>query len=145
EELDRIRPAGLRLCDGVGLTDVCADRVCHDPTVGAGADSRGRAPRHTPSPPGVGVDVSTPPPLPRDVPVDVPLEPDTPRSVLGRARMTPREQLRAGRLPRRLTQLFIGLTIFGLSMAMLIRAGLGMIPWDVFHYGVATHVPLSFG
>lgn len=77
--------------------------------------------------------------------MDVPLEPDTPRSVLGLARMTPREQLRAGRLPRRLTQLFIGLTIFGLSMAMLIRAGLGMIPWDVFHYGVATHVPLSFG
>ncbi|USQ78006.1 membrane protein YczE [Ornithinimicrobium cryptoxanthini] len=68
-----------------------------------------------------------------------------PRSVLGLARMTPRQQLRAGRLPRRLTQLFVGLTIFGLSMAMLIRAGLGMIPWDVFHYGVATHVPLSFG
>nr|WP_281496964.1 hypothetical protein [Ornithinimicrobium sp. F0845] len=59
--------------------------------------------------------------------------------------MSPRDQLRAGRLPHRLVQLFIGLTIFGLSMAMLIRAGLGMIPWDVFHYGVATHVPLSFG
>ena len=59
--------------------------------------------------------------------------------------MTPRQQLRAGRLPRRLAQLFVGLTIFGLSMAMLIRGGLGMIPWDVFHYGVASHVPLSFG
>lgn len=77
--------------------------------------------------------------------MDVPREADTPRSVLGLARMTPREQLQAGRLPRRLTQLFIGLSIFGASMAMLIRAGLGMIPWDVFHYGVATHVPLSFG
>lgn len=77
--------------------------------------------------------------------MDVPLEPESPRSVLGLQRMTPREQLRAGRLPRRLVQLFIGLTIFGLSMAMVIRAGLGMIPWDVFHYGVATHVPLSFG
>lgn len=77
--------------------------------------------------------------------MDLPLEPGTPRSVLGLARMTPREQLKAGRLPRRLTQLFIGLTIFGLSMAMVIRAGLGMIPWDVFHYGVAAHVRLSFG
>jgi len=77
--------------------------------------------------------------------VDVPVEPDLPRSVLGLQRMTPRDQLRAGRLPHRLVQLFVGLTIFGLSMAMLIRAGLGMIPWDVFHYGVASHVPLSFG
>jgi uncharacterized membrane protein YczE len=39
----------------------------------------------------------------------------------------------------------VGLTLFGLSMAMLIRAGLGMLPWDVLHYGVALHVPLSFG
>lgn len=72
------------------------------------------------------------------------LEPEE-RQVLGLQRMPPRQQLRAGRLPRRLTQLMVGLTIFGFSMAMLIRAGLGMIPWDVFHYGVATHVPLSFG
>ena len=83
-------------------------------------------------------------PVPHDVPVD-PLEPVAPRSVLGLQRMTPGEQLRAGRLPRRLTQLFVGLTLFGLSMAIVIRAGLGMIPWDVFHYGVASHVPLSFG
>ncbi|WP_154402216.1 YczE/YyaS/YitT family protein [Ornithinimicrobium cavernae] len=76
--------------------------------------------------------------------MDVPLEP-TPRSLLGLQHMTPRQQLRSGRLPRRLTQLFVGLTIFGLSMAMVIRGGLGMIPWDVFHYGLAAHVPLSFG
>lgn len=72
-----------------------------------------------------------------------PAEPE--KGVLGLQRMTPGEQLRAGRMPRRLTQLFIGLVIFGASMAMLIRGGLGMIPWDVFHYGVATHVPLTFG
>ena len=89
--------------------------------------------------------MSIPPSIPHDVPVDVPLEPDLPPSVLGLQQMTPRQQLRAGRLPRRLTQLFVGLTIFGFSMAMLIRGGLGMIPWDVFHYGVAKHVPLSFG
>lgn len=64
---------------------------------------------------------------------------------LGLQRMSPQEQLRAGRLPRRLTQLFIGLTLFGLSMAMLVRGGLGMIPWDVLHFGLATRLPLSFG
>ena len=64
---------------------------------------------------------------------------------LGLRRMTPAQQLRAGRLPRRLVQLFVGLTLFGLSMAMLIRAGLGMIPWDVLHFGLARHLPLSFG
>lgn len=77
--------------------------------------------------------------------MDVPVEPEAPRSVLGLQQMTPREQLRAGRLPRRLTQLVVGLSSFGFSMAMLIRGGLGMIPWDVFHYGIARHVPLSFG
>jgi len=59
--------------------------------------------------------------------------------------MSPRQQLRAGRLPRRLAQLLAGLTIYGVSMAMMIRAQLGLDPWDVFHYGVATHLPLSFG
>jgi uncharacterized membrane protein YczE len=59
--------------------------------------------------------------------------------------MTPAQQLRAGRLTRRLVQLVVGLTIFGASMAMLIRAGLGMIPWDVLHFGLARHVPLTFG
>ena len=59
--------------------------------------------------------------------------------------MSPRQQLRAGRLPRRLAQLLAGLTLYGVSMAMMIRAQLGLDPWDVFHYGVATHLPLSFG
>ena len=49
------------------------------------------------------------------------------------------------RLPRRLTQLMLGLFLYGWSMAMMIRANLGLDPWDVFHYGLATHVPLSFG
>ncbi|MGK8523811.1 YczE/YyaS/YitT family protein [Nocardia asteroides] len=30
-------------------------------------------------------------------------------------------------------------------MAVMVRAGLGLDPWDVFHQGVARHVPLSFG
>ncbi len=59
--------------------------------------------------------------------------------------MTPRQQLRAGRTPRRLAQLFVGLSLYGISMGMLIRARLGLDPWDVFHYGIATHLPVSFG
>ena len=57
----------------------------------------------------------------------------------------PVAQLRAGRLGRRLTQLYVGLTLYGLSMAMMIRSDLGLDPWDVFHYGLARHVALSFG
>lgn len=30
-------------------------------------------------------------------------------------------------------------------MALVIRAGLGVIPWDVLHVGLLQHVPLTFG
>ena len=61
------------------------------------------------------------------------------------ASLTPLEQLRAGRTGRRLVQLLTGLVLYGVSMAMMLRAGLGLDPWDVFHLGVAQHLPLSFG
>jgi len=48
-------------------------------------------------------------------------------------------------LIRRLIALYFGLALYGFSMAMMIRAGLGLDPWDVFHQGVAGRVPLSFG
>lgn len=59
--------------------------------------------------------------------------------------LSPRDQLRAGRMPRRLVQLFVGLTLYGVSMGMMLRSGLGLDPWDVFHAGVAQHVPVSMG
>ena len=46
---------------------------------------------------------------------------------------------------RRLAQLLGGLALYGTSMAMQIRATLGLNPWDVFHQGLARHLPLSFG
>lgn len=46
---------------------------------------------------------------------------------------------------RRLIQLYVGLVIFGLSTAMMIRSDLGLNPWDVFHQGVGDSTPLSFG
>jgi len=61
------------------------------------------------------------------------------------ANLSPLGQLRAGRLPRRMTQLMIGLVVYGVSMAMMVRGTLGLDPWDVFHFGVASRLPLSFG
>jgi uncharacterized membrane protein YczE len=61
------------------------------------------------------------------------------------ASLTPLQQLRAGRLPRRVGQLMVGLVLYGLSMAMMLRGGLGLDPWDVFHFGVADGLPVSFG
>jgi uncharacterized membrane protein YczE len=46
---------------------------------------------------------------------------------------------------RRLAQLAGGLVLYGVSMAMQIRAGLGLNPWDVLHEGLAEQTPLSFG
>src|SRR5689334_22403560 len=61
------------------------------------------------------------------------------------APMTPLQQLRAGRTVRRLVQLALGLTLYGVSMGMMVRSRLGLDPWDVFHYGIAQHLPVSFG
>ncbi|WP_459546607.1 membrane protein YczE [Nocardia sp. X0981] len=46
---------------------------------------------------------------------------------------------------RRLIALFTGLWLYGFSMAVMIRAAVGLGPWDVFHQGVTRHVPLGFG
>jgi uncharacterized membrane protein YczE len=51
----------------------------------------------------------------------------------------------AARLPRRLTQLYAGLVLYGVSMALLVRAELGVMPWDVLHQGIARHVGWSLG
>jgi uncharacterized membrane protein YczE len=57
----------------------------------------------------------------------------------------PIAQLRAGRLPRRLTQLYVGLVLYGVSLAMMVRGGLGLAPWDVLHSGFIRHVPITLG
>ena len=48
-------------------------------------------------------------------------------------------------MTRRLVQLYAGLVLYGASMALMFRAGLGLDPWDVLHQGLAERVPLSFG
>lgn len=54
--------------------------------------------------------------------------------------------LRIGaRLPRRLAQLYLGLALYGFSMALMLRSSLGNMPWDVLHQGLAAHLGWSFG
>jgi len=46
---------------------------------------------------------------------------------------------------RRLLQLHAGLTLYGISLALMVRADLGLDPWDVFHQGLAERTGLTFG
>ncbi len=46
---------------------------------------------------------------------------------------------------RRLVQLYLGLTAYGVSMALMIRSRLGNMPWDVLHQGIAQHLGVSIG
>ncbi len=54
-------------------------------------------------------------------------------------------QLRAGRLPRRLPQLFVGLVLYGVSHGLMVRGALGLSPWDVLHSGLVRHTALTMG
>jgi uncharacterized membrane protein YczE len=53
------------------------------------------------------------------------------------------------RRPRRFVQLLAGLVLYGVTMGMMVRAVLGLDPWDVFHQGLTTWIdqwiPVSFG
>ncbi|OGN51271.1 MAG: hypothetical protein A2352_09735 [Caulobacterales bacterium RIFOXYB1_FULL_67_16] len=51
-------------------------------------------------------------------------------------------------MTRRLIQLFVGLALYGLSIALIVRADLGLDPWDVLNQGVFEHYQpagISFG
>jgi uncharacterized membrane protein YczE len=52
---------------------------------------------------------------------------------------------RPRRLPRRLVQLYVGLGGYGVSMALLVRSSLGVMPWDVLHQGLARRLDWSLG
>lgn len=49
------------------------------------------------------------------------------------------------RLGRRLFQLYAGLALYGVSSALLVKAGLGLEPWNVLHQGLAELTGLSMG
>jgi uncharacterized membrane protein YczE len=48
-------------------------------------------------------------------------------------------------MARRLLQLFAGLWLYGASLALFVRADLGLDPWNVFHSGIAGRTGLSIG
>ncbi|MCT1384349.1 hypothetical protein M4D54_01675 [Brachybacterium sp. p3-SID1565] len=56
-----------------------------------------------------------------------------------------RDQLHVDRLPWRLVHMGAGLTGFGLSLALLLRSGLGGAPWDVLHAALADRIGASVG
>ena len=50
-----------------------------------------------------------------------------------------------GRRPRRFVLLLVGLALYGISDGLLLRAGLGVDPWDVLHQGLSRTVGLQVG
>lgn len=68
-----------------------------------------------------------------------------PTSPVALSNLDPLAQLRAGRLPERVLRLLFGLWLYGMAIALMIKGALGAAPWDVFHLGVAKHLPMSFG
>jgi uncharacterized membrane protein YczE len=63
----------------------------------------------------------------------------------GLSDLGPIAQMRAGRLGRRLPQLYVGLLLYGVSLALMVRGDLGLAPWDVLHSGLIRHVPITLG
>lgn len=61
------------------------------------------------------------------------------------ADLGPIAQLRAGRLGRRLPQLYVGLVAYGVSLGLMYRGDLGLAPWDVLHSGLTQHFPITIG
>ena len=48
-------------------------------------------------------------------------------------------------LTRRITQLLVGLFMYGFGIALMVRGALGVAPWDVLTLGIAKQTGLEFG
>ena len=48
-------------------------------------------------------------------------------------------------LVRRFVQLFVGLFLYGIGIALIVRGELGVAPWDVLTQGIAKQTGLNFG
>lgn len=46
---------------------------------------------------------------------------------------------------RRVSQLLVGLALYGFAIAMMVQAGIGVSPWDVLTQGIARQSGLAFG
>ncbi|MFJ4005859.1 YitT family protein [Streptomyces sp. NPDC090023] len=61
------------------------------------------------------------------------------------ARLNALAQFRAGRTPRRVLQLLIGLVGYGAAVMTLVQSGLGAASWNVLTEGIAATLGISFG
>ena len=57
----------------------------------------------------------------------------------------PRSTDSAPVLVRRFVQLFVGLFLYGIGIALIVRGELGVAPWDVLTQGIAKQTGLGFG
>lgn len=48
-------------------------------------------------------------------------------------------------LAERLVRLLLGLFLYGIGIAMMVRAGIGLAPWDVLTQGISLRTGLPFG
>jgi uncharacterized membrane protein YczE len=48
-------------------------------------------------------------------------------------------------LTRRILHLLVGLFLYGFALAMMVRAGIGVAPWDVLAQGISAQTGISFG
>ena len=48
-------------------------------------------------------------------------------------------------MTRRLIQLLIGLFLYGIGIALIVRGAIGVAPWDVLTQGIDAHLHLGFG
>lgn len=48
-------------------------------------------------------------------------------------------------MTRRWIQLLLGLFLYGIAIAMMIRAAIGISPWDVLAQGISIHTGIPFG
>ncbi|MER6557383.1 hypothetical protein ABT300_06360 [Streptomyces sp. NPDC001027] len=63
----------------------------------------------------------------------------------GLLRRPTRRRPTSGGLPRRLVQLYAGLALYGASSALLVKAGLGLEPWNVLHQGLSELTGMTIG
>lgn len=50
-----------------------------------------------------------------------------------------------GYMTRRIAQLLIGLFLYGIGIALIVRGAIGVAPWDVLTQGIDKHTHLGFG
>ena len=59
--------------------------------------------------------------------------------------MTTRMPADAANWTRRWAQLLVGLVLYGIALGVMVRAGIGVAPWDVLGQGIARQTGLPFG